>query len=407
MARHLNPVFRAAVIALALAAYPLDVPAQQPPPRGRTAGAQTPRRVDKKKEAKKRPPLTMVVGWTAALPALATGSPVAAGDRVFVPLESGEVLAVSVMTGAVEWTSRVQGAGPLTVGSGLVFVSDATGIAALDASSGTLRWSVTLPGKLTAPLVTQSGWLLAGTDQADAIMFRAATGEVLWKQALGSPLRERPALSADHIYLLLEDRRVVALKLESGAQIWERRLRGRGTSLLALDDRVFVGADDRFFYCLASKDGKVKWRWRTGAPIVGTAVVDEHNVYFVSLDNVLRALHWGDGEQQWKASLPLRPSCGPFLTGRVLLVPGQAAEVPAFQWVDGSTAGSAKLPGEPKWPPVLLAAPDPDLGRLLAATGEGQLVLLVPGLQPLPSKSYPGLPIAPPGLPEDDGRGSG
>ncbi len=386
---------------MAFAACAINSPAQQDPGRSRGQAPAAPgrRHIDKKKEAKKRPPLLMEVGWTATLDSAASAAPATSDGRAFVPLDSDHVVALSLVSGEVEWTTEVEHAGAPAAGGDLVFVPDASGIIALDAATGAKKWAAPLSGKLSAPLVTVSGWLLAGTDQGQAVMLRAATGEVLWRQTLGAPFHVAPALSATTIYLLLDDRRVAARHLESGDPIWERKLRGKGTTLFALEDRLFVGADDKFFYCLAANNGKVKWRWRTGAPLIGTATVDDTSVYFVSLDNVLRALHWSDGQQQWKAALPLRPSGGPFLTGRLLLVPGQAAEVPAFQFVDGTTAGSAKLPAEPKWPPVLLPSSDQGPGRLLLVTGERQVVLMVPGLPPLPSKSYPGFPIRPPALP--------
>ena len=39
-------------------------------------------------------------------------------------------------------------------------------------------------------------------------MFRAATGEVLWTQALGAPSRAKPAAAGTHVYVLLDDGRV-------------------------------------------------------------------------------------------------------------------------------------------------------------------------------------------------------
>ena len=76
-------------------------------------------------------------------------------------------------------------------------------------------------------------------------------------------------------------------------------LGGPPNEILALDDRVYVGAKDHFFYCLMARDGRVDWRWRIGGDIVGVATSDENNVYFVAQDNVLRALNRKSGGQQW------------------------------------------------------------------------------------------------------------
>ena len=87
------------------------------------------------------------------------------------------------------------------------------------------------------------------------------------------------------VYLPLENGSIAALSLATGQPIWRQRLAGRPGALTPLDDRVFVAADDKFFYCLAAKTGRPKWRWRTGGTEVGVPVVDEDNVYFLAMDN--------------------------------------------------------------------------------------------------------------------------
>ena len=71
-------------------------------------------------------------------------------------------------------------------------------------------------------------------------------------------------------------------------------------------------------------DGRVDWRWRTGGDVIGMPVADERYVYFVSLDNVLRALNMVSGGQQWMRPLPMRPTWGPVKAGATIVVAGQA-----------------------------------------------------------------------------------
>lgn len=374
----------------AAAATPAPQPQSQPPGQQSEAPGRPP---DKKNDAKKAPPLSMVASWTVTLPSPAAGSLGFDTTQAYVPTRSSELVALSLEDGTVAWTVPLTDiVGPPATGDGLVFVAHARQVEALDARTAASRWRATVGGPVSAPLLWQNGWLLAATKQGDAIMFRAATGEVLWKQALGSAVRVQPAAADDRVYVLLEDGRVAALALATGKTIWEATLPGRGTMIYPLDDRIFVGSADKFFYCLAADTGKRKWRWRTGGTIVGTAAVDDDLVYFVSLDGILRALDRSNGHQAWKIPLPHRPTGGPFLSGRRLLVPGMSAEVPAFHAIDGSAAGSAKLPGEPAVPPAWLPGPDGKVGRMMVVAGEGQAQLLVPGLPPLPGKPIPGLP---------------
>ena len=141
----------------------------------------------------------------------------------------------------------------------------------------------------------------------DVLVIRAADGKVLWTKSLGVGRGSAPFIAGDGVYLSLSDNRIVALALESGEPRWERTLPGKPGELLVLDDRLFVGADDKCFYCLNTKHGKNRWRWRTGGKPVGAAAIDEKHVYYIGLDNILWALDRNGGTLKWKAQMPGAP----------------------------------------------------------------------------------------------------
>jgi hypothetical protein len=114
---------------------------------------------------------------------------------------------------------------------------------------------------------------------------------------------------------------------------------------------VYVGSQDNYFYCLLAPDGAIDWRWRTGADVIGRPLLDEDLVYFVSLDNMVRALHRTRGSQRWRASLPVRPAGGPVKAAGTLIVPGIGRSMPAYNLTDGAAAGELTVTGEPVPPP--------------------------------------------------------
>ena len=124
--------------------------------------------------------------------------------------------------------------------------------------------------------------------------------------------------------------------------------RGAATGLLALDERVYAGSNDNFFYALEAADGRIAWRWRTGADVVGVPVADERNIYFVSLDNVLRALSRRTGVQRWARLLPIRPTRGPQKVEPALIVSGIAPTLRAYNMATGSLPASC--PPRASWP---------------------------------------------------------
>ena len=344
------------------------------------------------KKRNHRSPLSAAARWTTDLSGLASGAPASDEAHLFVPLQSGEVVAVALSTGAIAWRVKLQAVGGAAAGGGLVFVPTATSVQALDAATGAARWSAAIESPLSAPLALENGWLLAGTEKGTALMLRASSGERIWDRPLPGKVHGTAAMTGDRLYLPLESRHLLAVTLATGETIWEQRLNGRPTTLAPLDDRLFVGADDKFFYCLSWKTGKVEWRWRTGGPIVGTPAIDDDHVYFLSLDNVLRALDRENGTQAWYASIPFRPFAGPALNARLLIVSG-LGEIRAFQVTDGADAGSVEVPEVLAAPPHFLSPGVALVSPFVVITREGQARLLVPEPPPLPSKPFPGKEI--------------
>ena len=376
-------------------AVPAPAAARQLPPSGQAgAGSAAPRSRATKRpvEVRKAPPLTLTPSWTVKLPGVPLPGAAIDAAHGYVPLGSSELVAIRLAGGATAWTKPIDAiVGPPVTGDGLVFVPHARLVEAVEAGTGASRWRVPVDAPISAPLLWHDDRLLVVTEGGSATMIRAATGEILWTRSLGAS-RLEPAAGDGRVYVALENGRVAALASESGKTVWEAQLPGAATALAAFGDHLFVGCSDKFLYCLSARRGKTKWRWRTGAPVVGDMAVDAHHVYFVALDNVLRALNRGNGNQIWKAPIPHRPTGGVFLAARLLWVPGVAAEMAAFQAIDGSAVGVSPLVGDPAGTPRLsLSAPDTFDG-VFVVTGEGQAQWLVPGPPPLPSKPVPGLP---------------
>jgi outer membrane protein assembly factor BamB len=147
---------------------------------------------------------------------------------------------------------------------------------------GSTAWEGPFADTLAVPLVWDNGWLVAATSGSAIFAFRASDGQLIWHRDIGSAAYTAPTLAADRVYVPTVDARVVALRVETGAPLWEHRLPGAANEIHALDERMYLGSTDRFFYCLNTDDGREEWRWRTGGDAIGRPVVDERTVYFVS-----------------------------------------------------------------------------------------------------------------------------
>jgi outer membrane protein assembly factor BamB len=315
--------------------------------------------------------------WNVPLDKVLAAPPAFAGARAFVPYQGG-VLAFDLAAQKPLWTAEVVPLATPAVGDTLIFVVVQGGIVALGQDNGAPVWRTTLADRLAGPLVWDNGWLIASGADGTIHAFRASDGELIWERPLGSRVHTLPALSADRVYVGLEDGHLAALSVTSGAQQWDRRFSAPVNDILALDDRLYVGSNDNFFYAIDVSDGSVDWRWRTGADVIGLPAIDDRMVYFVSFDNLVRALDRNSGAQRWKRALAYRPTRGPVRAGDELLVSGLAPRVSAFAAKDGAPKGDIQAPGELAAPPyvmeifglpqVVLASRDIATGaRLMAA----------------------------------------
>lgn len=286
-----------------------------------------------------------------------TALPTYDATQVYFPIEGDRLVAYTIATGERQWIAPIRPLMNPVAGDGFVFVVEAGTLTALYATVGWTAWQVPFTEKLATPPVYDNGWLIVASAKGEIGALRASDGQVIWRRDLKSPARARPALAADRVYVSTTDNRVVALRVDTGEPIWEKHLGGMPDEILALDDRIYVGARDNFFYCLMAKDGRIDWRWRIGADAIGAPTFSDDRVFFVALDNVLRALHYKSGAQEWMRPLPIRPAWGPALAGSTVVASGQTSSMKAFDIKDGKPAGELPTGGEAAAPPLALEDP--------------------------------------------------
>lgn len=391
-------------LVLAAAAAFAQPPSQVPAPRPFPLPPATPSDAALERHRREHPPPQPVPGverWSAPIGANTLVSPVMTDTHVFAVIPPGALAAFQIEDGKPIWRVDLAADHPLAVADSRLFVASGEAIHAFDAGSGSLLWRQPV-GALTAPPLVHEGWIVTATD-GDVAARRATDGTMVWQQAHG-PLKLRPTIEGDTLYLPLADSRVKAVNLPDGAAKWERKLGGAPSEIASLDGRVYVGSDDRYFYCLDEDDGRTEWRLRVGAAVVGRPAIDAERVYLAAMDNLLRALDRVDGALKWQVGLPFRPSAGPLLFGTAVVVPGAVPELQTFDVKTGKP-GRAIAFGAPLASPLALGVSDK--GPLAATvtgglTADWKLSLWEPSMTiPIaPLSALPGkattLPAAPP-----------
>ncbi|HEX4348337.1 MAG TPA: PQQ-binding-like beta-propeller repeat protein [Vicinamibacterales bacterium] len=345
--------------------------------------------------------------WTLALNNGITAAPVYSGGVGFFSIDGARLVAYQLTSGTERWIVPANPQSKPAVSDSMVFVAEPDAIRALRQADGSEAWSVPLAEPLAAPLVWDNGWLVAANATGRVMAFRATDGREIWRRELGAAIRATPALAADRVYVAPTDGDLVSMLVTSGEVVWQRRLGGPATSILALDDRVFAGSSDNYFYAVGAKHGEVLWRVRTGGDVIGAAALDDKHVYFVSLDNILRALDRRTGAQIWKRALPVRPTSGPVLVGTSLVVLGLDPTLHVFETKDGKPGTDVKSDSVISAPPAVVLAPSmpnpllvyvstdiSNISTVIASTRSMEPTVLGP-LAPLPNPVKP-LPVPSP-----------
>jgi outer membrane protein assembly factor BamB len=317
--------------------------------------------------------------WTVTLPAPPSAG--AAMDRQFIyaPLQSDQIVALERKSGRIAWQRAGKADWPLLVRDGVIYAAADNVIRAIDARTGEPRWEATLPRDVMGPLRVDNGLVLAMMSPDGVLAYRVSDGRLAWQHSLGGRAGTTLMTSGDDmVYLTAPEGRLIALSLADGRTRWDIRLPGTLSQPAAARDRVFVGSNDNTFYAL-NRSGHLEWKWRSGGDVIG-ADADARAVYFASLDNIVRSVNRGNGNQRWQKDTGTRPVAPPVVVGPVVVVPGVGATLSAFSTLTGAPVGSFTPPGaaEFKGDPLL----DPNLLPFEVAaailTRDGRVIALRP-----------------------------
>ena len=184
---------------------------------------------------------------------------------------------------------------------------------AVNAANGAIIWKhsfATLAGDLyseTAPAVANGivycTVVLYGNNRSGRVYaLNAATGTVLWAQALGAEgYPASPTVANGIIYVPSEDQNIYAFNAYSGAPIWKYKTTGFPSDAAAVANGVlYVGAD--YLYALNAADGTLLWKsdFILGYGDGFTGVVANGVVYTGGSDTDLVALDASTGALLWK-----------------------------------------------------------------------------------------------------------
>jgi outer membrane protein assembly factor BamB len=335
------------------------------------------------------------VRWSVPIEA-PLGAPVLAGSTIAVPLRAGTVVGHRLSDGQRIWTSQLSAEQSLASDADHVYVASGEVVHALNAPTGTVAWRAAGTGKVTAPPLAHSGWVIAAI-AGELLALRAADGNVVWRKTVG-PVEFRPAIDGDLLVVSLVEGRVLALNLQDGSERWTATVDAEPTEPFAIGERVYVGTIAKTFVTFFADSGRLESKRKIGALTKGRAVADDRHIYFAAMDNLLWATNRGNGAIEWTKPLPYRPAGGPVLLNDIVLAPSYVASLPLFAARTGDKAGELRFPARLAMLPLFTRTAD-GTESIIAITGENDWTLSmrvpspVPALTAQPLTELPGVPV--------------
>jgi outer membrane protein assembly factor BamB len=168
-----------------------------------------------------------------------------------------------------------------------------------------------------------SGLIFVAND-AGTLHALDAKGAQRWKFATGKPVKGRPAVIGDFVYLASDSGFLYKLDKRSGAERWRAKIdRGSperippykeasrwdryGSSVVADSKRVYIASRDNTLYALDLDTGKEQWRAQTQDMMTATPALYRDMVLFADYKGIVQAVAASDGKPRWSydAHLPV------------------------------------------------------------------------------------------------------
>jgi outer membrane protein assembly factor BamB len=337
--------------------------------------------------------------WNVALPSPPAAQGAMDEARAYVPLQSGQVVAINRETGATEWSVALMSAWAPLVSNAVVYVAASDGIQAIQASSGTVIWRIALDAELiTAPAsLADTIFLLTKRDQLVAL--RTSDGSEIWRHAIEAPSGSAAmAVTATGVFIS-SGSSLRRHAVSDGHLEWKRDLDGMLSRPESAGDRVFVGSTDNTFYALDATTGRLAYRLRAGGDVVG-GVANDQFVYVASLDNLLRALRRGSGNQVWKRNLTTRTIAPPSTFGGIVIVTGNEPTLTTFDASTGTPIATFSVAADLQGVPLVDTTPEPFRVAIVVVTRDARAMGLRPTgmmfreLPLVPIQALPGRPLS-------------
>jgi outer membrane protein assembly factor BamB len=234
--------------------------------------------------------------WTQQLSGAVRATPTIGEERLFVPADDGTVTALSLGSGEVLWSTRIDDpaerippgdpesrydhyGSSLRVVGGVGYLGVfGGGVVALGLDVGEVLWRAEESSSVLGTPATDGSLLYYGTFGGDVVAVDLETGREVWRVATGGAVVGAPAISDGIVVVGNRSYDVIGVRAEDGVALWHHYYWWSWveSSPVVSDGTVFVGSSDaQRLNALDLRTGALQWSdWVEGSAWSAPALSD-------------------------------------------------------------------------------------------------------------------------------------
>lgn len=291
------------------------------------------------------------------------------------------------------------------VAAGKFFALNSTGeVVALDAGTGAAAWRTNIlpkdenDGDVGGGIGFANGTLYVASGAAEVLALSPADGQILWRTGIGAPARGAPTISGGRIYVVTTENELIALDPRNkGARLWNFSGVAEPTGILGAANPAVEGnivimpQSSGEIVALRAESGRQLWTERLAAarqinPITNIAditarpVVDRGMVIAVSNAGRLAALDIRTGRRLW--DIDIGGIQTPWIAGDWLYALSNEGQLVCIERETGRIKWSLQLNNfateRQRRVPIVWTGPVLASDRLIVAGSHGEALSLSP-----------------------------
>jgi outer membrane protein assembly factor BamB len=212
-------------------------------------------------------------------------------------------------------------------------------------------WIVDLK-EVSAPPIIIENRLYFSADSGLAGCIDRLTGEVIWRQWIGSRSMAGPSYKDGIVYYPCDNGVLIGLDAMTGETLLQISLDEPLMSKAAIGDKIYISGANGGFYALDKKTGRPLWAKEFPWPIWTSPAADESMVYIGDNGGYLRALDNDDGRTIWEFKAEGVIVSSPIIVGDYLLFASLDKNIYCLEKKRGLLVSKRRLKHEVRFPLV-------------------------------------------------------